>query len=111
MTTTQSWLALAQHETDTTHGMNQTRAAVHVHFLAKPRHLDVDDVVDRRGSMRLLPDLPRQHLTRDQMALMPQQIIEQLELADGEIEDAGTTRRVPRHEVQLQVRGLQPQHL
>src|SRR5262245_48561774 len=110
-TTTASWLALAQDETDATNGVNQAWAAFDVDLSAKARHLDVDDVVDRRGSMRLLPDFAREHFARHQVTLVPQQIVQELELANGEIEGAISTRRVPRHEVQLQIRRLQPQDL
>ena len=36
-------------------------------FASKPRHLHVDDVVERRRAARLLPDIPREHFARHEM--------------------------------------------
>jgi hypothetical protein len=56
-------------------------------FLRKRRYLDVDDVVDRRGAAWLLLDIVREHLAGYHMPLMPRQILQELELASGDIHD------------------------
>ena len=53
-----------------------------------------------------MKDLTRQHFPRDEMALMPKQILQQLEFARGQIEESITARGAARHEVQLQVGSL-----
>ena len=89
-----SWLAFAQHEPDAANGVNQAGGAVADRpSCAKPRHLHVDDVVERRRAARLLPDLAREHFARHQVALMPQQVLEQLELARRSARAAGRRGR------------------
>src|SRR5437867_123229 len=110
-TTTASWLALSQHEADAANGMNQPRAALDIDLPAQTRHLHVDHVVDRRRPARLLPDLPRQHVARHEVPVMPQQILEQFELANGQIERPIAAYRPARHEVELEIGGLQSKHL
>ena len=77
--------------------------AVEIDFASKPRHLHVDDVVERRRAARLLPDIARQHLARHEMPLMAQQVLEQLELAAGQVDRAVATDDSPCDEVHFEV--------
>src|SRR5207248_11757525 len=104
-TTNGSWFAFAQHETDSAHRMNQTCRAFGIDLPPKPGHLHVDDVVERRRAMRLLPDVPRQHFPRNEVALMPQQILEQIEFAARELDRRVAADDAPRDGVHLQMRG------
>src|SRR5262245_25930951 len=98
-----SWLAFADDEADTSYGVDQREAAFDVDFLAKARHLDVDHVVDGRRAARFLPDFARQHFTRYEMILMPKQVLEQLELACGQVELAIATCRATRDQIELEI--------
>ena len=107
-TTSCSRLALPKHEPNSADGMNQACVAVEIDLLAQARHLHVDDVVERRRSPRLLPDVAGEHFPRDEMALMPEQILEQIELARRSARSADhhePTRA--RDEIDLEVGGLQ----
>lgn len=44
--------------------------------------MDIDHVVQRGGPLGFLPDLTDQHLARHDMALVPQEVFEDLELHD-----------------------------
>src|SRR5262249_47443632 len=109
--TTSSWLAFPQHESDSADGMYQPRRAVDIDFLTQPRHLHVDDVVERRGAARLLPHIAREHLTRDEVPLVPQEVFEQLELAAGQIDHVIAPHHAARDEIEFQIRGLQSKRL
>ena len=69
-----------------------------VDLLSQPGDLHVDDVVERRGAARFSPHFSRQHLARDHVALMAQQVLEQLELArpSGRAGDRRGRRGAPR---------------
>ena len=57
-------------------------------FLApKARHLNVKDVVNGSGSFGLLSYVPGQHLAGHHMSLVPKQILPELELGRGKVED------------------------
>ena len=88
--------------------MNQSFETVRIDFAPEPRHLHVDDVVERCRPARLSPDVSREHLARDEVALVPQQVLEQLELTTGELERSSAPNDAPRHEVHLEIRDLQP---
>src|SRR5439155_16364097 len=81
-----SWLAFPQDKADAADGVDQPSAAFGVDFLAETRDLNINHVVERRRAPRFLPHLARQHLPRDQVALMPEQVFEQLKFADGELQ-------------------------
>src|SRR5262249_53890615 len=89
--------------------MDEARGALRVYFLTKASDLDVDDVVERCGTARFSPDLPGEHFTRDEMALMAEEVFEQLELSRGQIEQPVGAVRPTGHQIQLQVGGLQPE--
>lgn len=91
--------------------MDQPAIAVAIDLSAQSRHLHVDDVVDRRRAPRLLPDIDRQHLARDHVSLMPQQILEQLELSRRQFKRASTSQGTTRYEVDLQVRCFETQNV
>ena len=66
--------------------MNQLDRVVEIDLAAQPRDVDVDHVVERRRARGFLPDIARQRLARHDLPLIPQQILEQLEFADGELD-------------------------
>ena len=71
---------------DASNCVNQAIAFLRVDLLPKPRHLHIDDVVQRRRASRLPPDVAGQHFARDQMPLVSKQILEQLELSTGQVQ-------------------------
>src|SRR5262249_55865278 len=79
-----------------------------IDFLSQSSHLHVDHVVDRSRPARLLPDVVCQHLAGNKMALMPKQVLQEIEFAGRQIEYAVASCGVACHEVQLQVRSFQP---
>src|SRR5215831_14100133 len=110
-TTTASGLTFAEDESDASDRVDQSWVSLAIDFLAKPRHLHVDDVVERCRASRFAPDFARQHLPRDQMALMAQQIFEQLEFAGRQLEHPIATERAPGDNVELEIGRLQSEHL
>src|SRR5206468_5946050 len=95
-------------ESHSAHRVNQSFETVRIDFAPEPRHLHVDDVVERCRPARLSPDVSREHLARDEVALVPQQVLEQLELTTGELKRSSAPNDAPRHEVHLEIRDLQP---
>src|SRR5262249_58961456 len=108
-TTNASWFAFPQDEADTPNRVNETRRAFRIDLSAEPRDLNVDHVVERRRATGLLPDVAGQHFARDQVALMAQQVFEQLELARRQIDQLVGAGHAPGDEIELQVPGLQPE--
>ena len=68
--------------------MNELDREVGVDLAAQAGDVHVDDVIERRRAGGLLFTRPRQRFPRDDLALMPQQGIQQLELADGQVDVA-----------------------
>ena len=66
--------------------MDQPKRPVSVHLFAQASHLDVDHVVDGRGTPRFFPNVSGKHFPRDVMALVTQKIFEQVELPAGQVE-------------------------
>ncbi len=66
--------------------MDKPRARPLIHLFPQPGNMDVDDVVDGRAARRLFPDIAREHVTRHDLPLMVKQVIEQVELARGQID-------------------------
>ncbi len=91
--------------------MNEAHAGIGVDLPTESSDLHVDDVVERRRPTWLSPHLASQHFAGHQMALMTQQILEQLELADRQVEKAIAPDGAPRHKVQLKVGRLQTKDL
>src|SRR4051812_16110253 len=102
-----SGLALAQHKPHAAYRVDQSISGIGIHLLTEAGHLDVDDVVQRRGTSRLFPDLPCQHFSRNQMPLMAQQVFEELELTRGQVEEALPTDGAACDQIHLEVRRLQ----
>src|SRR5262249_32672971 len=100
-------LTILQDEPDASHRVDQPSAALDVNLLAQTRHLHVDHIVDWCRPSRLFPDLSREHFARDEVTLMAEQILEELELATGEVERPVTANRPPRDDIELQVRDFQ----
>ena len=59
---------------------------IQVDLAPQPGDMDVDDVVERRRSRRFLPHVARQRLARHDLPLVPEQVLEQLELADRQLD-------------------------
>src|SRR5262245_25936874 len=97
--TATSWLTLTQHETDSSHRVNQPVRPVRIHLLAQPGHLHVDHVIDGCRAPLLLPYVASQHLARDDVSLMAQQILEKLKLADGQVQQPPAPARSPADEI------------
>src|SRR5262245_13005218 len=110
-TTSGSRFVLPQNESHTAHGVKESWHAVAVDLSTKACHLHVDDIVERRRAPRLLPHIPRQHFAGDEMALMPDEILEQIELAAGELDRTVPAKDGTRDDIDLQIAGLQPQDL
>src|SRR4029079_19346989 len=75
---TSSRFFLPQHEAHAAYGLNQFDGGVGVHLPAEPRDVHVDHVVERRGSVRFLPDVASERTARHHLPLVPEQIFEQL---------------------------------
>jgi hypothetical protein len=80
-----------QHESDAAHGVNQLFALFRVDLSPQSRDVNVNDVVERCGPRRFLPDITRQALTRHHLTLMAEKVLEQLELARSEIDDRSSS--------------------
>src|SRR5207245_690891 len=81
-----------------------------VNLLTQAGHLHVDHVVERRGPARLLPDLARQHLPRYEVALMTEQVFQELEFPRSQVEQPVASRRATGDEVHFQIGRLQPEY-
>src|SRR5262245_59487264 len=102
-----SGLTCSEHEANAADRVNESLNTFDVDFLSEPCDLHVDHVVDRRGSAWLLPDFLREHLPRHDMTEMPEQVLEQLEFARGEVNGFALSRRTPGDEVELQIGDLE----
>ncbi len=91
--------------------MNQALTPVDIDFSAQTRHLHVDHVVDRCGAARLLPDVVREHLARDDVPLVTKEILQELELASSNFQDSPAARNTPCHDVEVEIAGVQSKDL
>src|ERR1041385_6285777 len=98
-TTSASRFALAHYKANAAHRVNQARLALDVDLAAQARHLHVDDVVERRRATRLSPHVSGEHFARDQMSLMAQEVLEQLELATGQVDQPVAADETARHQI------------
>ena len=57
-----------------------------MNVVAETRDVDVNDVVERRGAIRLFPDIARQAFARDDLTGMADKIFEQFEFPCREIQ-------------------------
>ena len=80
-----------------------------VDLAAQPRHGDVDDVVERRGARAGVPHLAGEHLSRNDVALVAQQALEDLELLPGQFQRPLAPRHLSRGEIHAEVFVLQVQ--
>ena len=83
--------------------MNQLDRLLHIDLSAEPGDVDVDHIVQRRRPGRLLPHLTRQSFARDNLALMSEQIFQQLELANCQIDGLPSAADLSRHEVEIEI--------
>src|SRR5688500_18864218 len=79
-------LAFAKHEADAAHGVDEPDRLLQIDLPAQARDVYVDDVVERRRARGLFPDVAGQRLPRHHLSLMPEQVLEQLEFADGQLD-------------------------
>jgi hypothetical protein len=100
-----------EHESNTAHRVNQLRSLIGIDLPPQAGDVHVDDVVERCGTGGLSPDVSRQALARDHLALMSQQVFEQLELTRGELHRMSAAQDLARNQIQLQIRGGQPGEL
>src|SRR5437867_6319824 len=101
--TTTSRFAFSQHKPDAADGVNESLISVAVDFLSQSSNLHVDHVAYRRSAALFLPDLARQHFAGHEVALLPQQVLQELEFSAGQIERATASHNPPRGRVDLQV--------
>src|SRR5947209_12723703 len=106
-----SWLAFLQHEPNTSHGVYEPLAHVCIDLLSQSGDLDIDHVIERRRTPRLFPDLSREHFARHQMALVAQEVFQQLEFANRQIEETLTAHGPARDEIQLEIGRLETKNL
>ena len=66
--------------------MNKFLIELFVDFPAQAGHMDVDDIVERSVAAGFFPDVAGQHLAGDDVALVPHQILQKLELAGGKVQ-------------------------
>src|SRR5438093_4042515 len=91
--------------------MNEGLIGVAVDFLSKTGNLHIDHVVQGGSATFFLPDLACQHFAGNEMALLAQQIFQELELPTREIERAATSRHSPHGRIHFQVCGLEAKHV
>src|SRR5919198_162756 len=95
-----SWLAFLAHESNTTHCVNEPRPSFAVDLFPKTRHLNINHVVERGRAAWLFPHFARKHLARDERPLMPKQVLEELELANRQVQVSTAADSAPRHHVE-----------
>src|SRR5438067_7774483 len=98
-----SCVTFAQDEPNAPDRVNEPRMPFDIDFLPQASDLHIDHVVERGRASWLFPDLARQHLARDEVALMPKEVFEELELAGRQIERPFAADGAPCHEVQFEV--------
>src|SRR5262247_3594097 len=81
-----SWCRSPDQEADPAYGVDQPVAAVVIDLPPQPRDVDVDHVVEARRAHGLVPDVARQHRSRDDLSLVAHQILEHLVLAQRQLE-------------------------
>src|SRR5262245_12470797 len=72
---------------------------------------DVDDVVEGRRARRHLPHVAGEHFSRHQAPLVAEEVLEDLELLGGQIEELRSPRHSPRDEIDLEIVVLKLQNL
>lgn len=91
----------AQHEADSSNRLNHLHRAV-IYLAPEPCDVNVDDVVDGRRSREFPPDIPRQGLTRHNLALMAHQLFQQVEFFDCQLDWLSAERHLPPRSVEDQ---------
>src|ERR1700730_19077271 len=64
-----------EHESNATHGVDERRLTGQIDLAAEPADMDVDEVSTRIEV--IVPDLLEEHGSRDDLAVVPDQIFEQ----------------------------------
>src|SRR2546426_12766626 len=91
--------------------MDELRRYILIDLLPETGDVHVDDVVERRGPGGLLPDIAGQHLPRDELLMMTQQVLQEIELAGRELDRPASSRYPSAGQIHLEVGRLQPQDL
>src|SRR5437762_7163967 len=102
-TTTRSWFAFSQHESNSADSVNEPRASLAVDLSTESGHLHIDYIVKRRRATWFLPDVACEHFAGYQMPLMAQQILKQFELSRRQVEQPVAASRTARHKVQVEI--------
>src|SRR5436190_133119 len=92
-----SCVAYAQDEPHAPNRVNEARVSFRVDLLPQARDLHIDHIIERGRASWLFPDLAREHLPRDEAALMAKEVFEELELAGCQIERPFAADDAPCH--------------
>src|SRR5882724_2390319 len=92
-----------QYEADSTDSMEKVVLVSIIDLFSKPGDVDVDDVVKRRVPGAFFPNFPRQHLARNWMAEIAEEVFQQIEFPGRQVERFAASERGPRDNVQLQI--------
>src|SRR5688572_17774101 len=84
---TNSWFPLLQHESNSPDRVDEFFERLRIHFPAEACDMHVNDIVERRTSRRLLPDIPGEHIPHDDLPFVAHQILEQFELTRRQVDE------------------------
>src|SRR6266516_7137507 len=73
-TSSSCWTVLPQHEAHAAHGLNEFHSVSLIDLPAQVGDVNINHVVERRGAVRLAPNVFGEHLARDGLSVIPQQI-------------------------------------
>ena len=73
--------------------------------------MNVDNVIQRSTSSCFLPDLSRQCITQDDLALVPQQVLEKLEFTSRQVNDPASATHLARDEIHVEIAHPETQRL
>jgi hypothetical protein len=90
-----------QYEPNATHGVNERRLARQIDFASEPSDVNVYEVGARIEM--IVPDLLEQHGPSDNLAMVPDQVLEQPQLSRLQVEPARSATRFPRQKIDFQI--------
>src|SRR5258708_12154959 len=100
-----------QGESNAPHGVYQFRRSWEIDLATDSRHVYVDHVVERGAARRVAPDALREHPARHDTSLVPHQIIQQLELAERQVDGMALPSDLACRDIHLEIRDRQPDPL
>jgi len=83
--------------------MHQRLAKCRIDFLSQACHMHVDDIVQRHDTGGFVPDVAHQHFARDDAALTPSKILEQLKFLAGQLDRLAGPRYLPSRYIHFQI--------